>query len=88
MFRECLCQYKKEEYNLDQEMCGLDYLPLVTISKDFWVPTACQLTELEAESNATGHGYIKRRMMVEWAEQPANLNGAPESTQGGKDYSL
>jgi hypothetical protein len=64
IFQECLCQYKWEEYKLDQELRGLDYLPLVTISKDFWVPTARQLTELEAESNTTQRGCIKRRMMV------------------------
>ena len=64
-FQECLRQYKREEYNLEKELSGLGYQPLVTISKDFWVPTARQLTELEAETNVTRRGYIERRMMAD-----------------------
>ncbi len=73
-FQECRRQYKREEYNLAQELSGLEYQLLVTISKDFGVPTARQLTELEAEDNTTRRGYIEQRMMAEWAKQQAIAN--------------
>jgi hypothetical protein len=52
----------------------LEYQPLLTISKDFWVPNARQIAELDAETNATRRGYIERRMMAEWAEAQAVQN--------------
>jgi hypothetical protein len=34
---------------LDKELAGLDYHPLMTISKEFWVPTEEQLESLKEE---------------------------------------
>jgi hypothetical protein len=56
------------------ELKKLEYKPLVTISKDFWVPSARQITELEAETNTTRRGDMERRMMAEWAEAQVALN--------------
>jgi hypothetical protein len=52
----------------------LQYQPLLVISKEFWVPTAEQMTELDRETNATRRGYLERRMMAEWAEEQAAQN--------------
>jgi hypothetical protein len=73
-FQEGLRDYKRELYDLDKELQELEYQPMVTISEDFWVPTAMQLVELEAETNVTRRGYNERRMMAEWAEIQAEKN--------------
>jgi hypothetical protein len=46
----------------------------VTISKEFWVPTAAQLSALENEPNNVRRGYMERRMMAEWAEEQSKIN--------------
>jgi hypothetical protein len=75
-FQEGLREYRREPYNMAAALEHLEYQPLVTISKDFWVPTARQATELEAETNTTRRGYMERRMMAEWAEVQATKNAA------------
>ncbi len=73
-FQEGLKEYKREHCDLDQALQNLKYQPLVMISKDFWVPTARQLTELEVENNATRQGCLEHRMMAKWAEAQARCN--------------
>jgi hypothetical protein len=73
-FQEGLREYKQDEYNLDKELNKLEYQPLLTISKDFWVPTAQELVELEVESNSTRRGYLERRMMAIWAAKQVERN--------------
>ena len=73
-FQEGLREYKREAYDLNQALNHLEYQPLVTISKDFWVPSARQLAELEGENNTMRRGYVERRMMAEWAEKQALRN--------------
>jgi hypothetical protein len=53
---------------------NLEYQPVLTISKDVWVPAARQITELDAEMNATRKGYMERRMMAKCAEVQAAQN--------------
>jgi hypothetical protein len=58
-FQEGLREYKRERYNLDAELRRLEYEPLMTISKDFWVPTLDEMVELEAETNSTRRGFLE-----------------------------
>ncbi len=44
------------------------------VSKDFWVPTANQITELAAKPDLTLRGYMERHMMADWAEVQAKIN--------------
>jgi hypothetical protein len=39
-YQEAMCTYQHERYDLKDELRQLEYLPLVMISKDFWVPNA------------------------------------------------
>jgi hypothetical protein len=73
-FQECLREYKRNEYDLDKELSKLEYQPLLTISKDFWVPTTQEIVELEAETNSVRRGYLARRMMATWATRQAGRN--------------
>jgi hypothetical protein len=73
-FQECLREYKWNEYDLDKELSKLEYQPLLTISKDFWVPTTQEIVELEAETNSIRRGYLARRMMATWATRQAGRN--------------
>jgi hypothetical protein len=69
-----LREYKWNEYDLDKELSKLEYQPLLTISKDFWVPTTQEIVELEAETNSIRRGYLARRMMATWATRQAGRN--------------
>jgi hypothetical protein len=42
-FQEGLRELKCKKYELDEELKGLEYQPLVAISKEFWVPTVEQI---------------------------------------------
>jgi hypothetical protein len=70
-FQVGLREYKREPYDVAMALQNLEYQLLLTMSKDFWVPTARQIAELDAETNATRKGYMERRMMTEWAETQA-----------------
>jgi hypothetical protein len=63
-FQERLMEYKREPYNMATALQNLEYQPLLTISKDFWGPTARQIAELVAETNTTRKGYMEGRMMA------------------------
>lgn len=52
-FIEGLHEYKHEPYDMDAALQNLQYRPLLSITKEFWVPTARQITELENEMNVT-----------------------------------
>jgi hypothetical protein len=73
-FQEALRTYQREQYNLEDELKQLEYIPLVMVSKDFWVPTANQITELAAQPDLTLRRYMECRMMVDWAEVQAKTN--------------
>ena len=73
-FQEALRTYQREQYDLEDELKKLEYLPLVMISKDFWVPTADQINDLAAQADPTLRGYMERRMMADWAEEQAKTN--------------
>jgi hypothetical protein len=49
-FQEGLRELKQKEYDLEEELKGLEYQPLVTISKEFWVPSTGKILVLEAET--------------------------------------
>ncbi len=51
IFQEGLRELKRKWLDLEAELQGLEYQPMVTILKEFWVPTRMQLRELEAETN-------------------------------------
>jgi hypothetical protein len=73
-FQEGLRELKCKTYDLEDELQGLEYRPLVTISKEFWVPMAAQLSALENEPNDVRRGYMECRMMAGWAEGQAKIN--------------
>jgi hypothetical protein len=73
-FQEALRTYQRERYDLEDELKQLEYIPLVMISKDFWVPTAEQIDDLAVQADPTLHGYMERRMMADWAEEQAKTN--------------
>jgi len=52
---------------MEDKLRDLEYQPLLTISKEFWVPSVDQLMQLEAEANDVRRGYMERRMMAQWA---------------------
>jgi hypothetical protein len=64
----------REPYDIPATLQNLEYQPLLTISNDFWVPTARQISELDAEMNATRKGYMERKMMAEWAQEQTAQN--------------
>ncbi len=70
-FQEGLRKYKREPNDMAAALQNLEYQPLLTISKDFWVPTRSQIIKLDAEMNTTRKGYMERRMMAEWAQEQA-----------------
>ncbi len=78
-FQEGLREYKSDQYDLDQALKNLKYQLLVMISKDFWHPTARQITELEAESNTTRRGYFEHRIMAKWTETQAEHSAEIQS---------
>jgi hypothetical protein len=47
---------------------------MVTISKEFWVPSETKLKELGKETNNIKRSYLECRMMAEWAERQAKIN--------------
>jgi hypothetical protein len=65
---------------LAKEVAGLDYHPLVTISKEFWVPVDKQLESLEEEQNNVCRSYMERGMMAKWAEEQAKINAMIKAT--------
>lgn len=73
-FQVGLRELKRKTYDLEDELQGLEYQPLVTISKELWVPMAAQLSVLENELNDISRGYMECRMMAEWAEGQAKIN--------------
>jgi len=79
-FQEGLRELKRKEYSLEDELRGLEYQPLVTISKEFWVPSAAQLLILEAEASDVRRGYLERSMMAQWAEEQAKVNATIKAT--------
>jgi len=79
-FQEGLRELKRKEFDLEEELQGLEYQPMVTISKEFWVPTSEELRELDAETNDIRRNYKERRMMAEWAEEQAKINAAIKAT--------
>jgi len=79
-FQEGLRELKRKEYSLEDELRGLEYQPLVTISKEFRVPSAAQLLILEAEASNVRRGYLERSMMAQWAEEQAKLNATIKAT--------
>lgn len=66
--------YQCKQYDLEGEVKQLEYLPLVMISKDFWLPTADQINDLTAQADPTLHGYMEHRMIANWAEEQAKTN--------------
>ena len=70
-FQEALRTYRREQYDLEEELKQLEYLPLIMISKDFWVPTEDQINDLTAQEDPTLRGYIEHRMMADWAVEQA-----------------
>jgi hypothetical protein len=40
LYQECLRNYEWWEYDQDAELANYSYVPLVSISKEFWVPSA------------------------------------------------
>jgi hypothetical protein len=79
-FQEGLRELKHKQYNLDDKLQGLRYHTLVTISKEFWVPTDHQLELLEDEANDVQRGYLERSMMADWTEQQTKLNATIKAT--------
>ena len=73
-FQEGLRELKRKEFDLEAELMGLQYKPMATISKEFWVPEEEELKELEAETSDVRRSYMERRMMAEWAERQAKIN--------------
>ncbi len=65
---------------MDDELQGMGYQPLVTISKEFWVPTDHQLELLEDEANDVRRGYLEHSMMADWTEQQTKLNATIKAT--------
>jgi hypothetical protein len=53
---------------------------LVTISKEFWVPSAVQLLILEVEASNVRRGYLERSIMAQWAEEQAKVNATIKAT--------
>ncbi len=74
ILQEGLREYKWVEYNLEKELEKMECQPLLTISKDFWVPASQEIMELEAETNATRKGYLERCMMAAWAARQVECN--------------
>jgi hypothetical protein len=68
-FQEGLRELKRKKYDFDEALKGLEYQPLVTISKEFWVPADEQLEELKEEPSDVQRSYMEHGMMAEWAEQ-------------------
>lgn len=79
-FQEGLRELKRREYSMEDELQGLEYQPLMTISKEFWVPSVDQLKMLEAETNDVRRGYMERSMMAQWAEKQAKVNATIKAT--------
>ena len=73
-FQEALRTYQREQYDLEEELKQLEYIPLIMISKDFWVPTEDQINDLTAQADPTLRGYTERRMMADWAVEQAKKN--------------
>jgi hypothetical protein len=79
-FQEGLRELKQKEYSMEDELQGLEYLPLMAISKEFWVPSVDPLMILEAEVNDVRRGYMERSMMAQWAEKQAKVNATIKAT--------
>ena len=73
-FQECLREYRRDKYDLKNELKKLEYQPMLNISKDFWVPTTQEINDLEAETNIVRRGYLERSMMATWATIQAERN--------------
>jgi hypothetical protein len=80
IFQEGLRELKRKEFDLKAELQGLEYQPMVTILKEFWVPTRVEHRELEAETNDVRRSYMECRMIAEWAEEQAKINATIRAT--------
>jgi len=93
-FQEGLRELKQKEYDLEEELKGLEYQPLVTISKEFWVPSTGKILEIIATGNETTRknmitklmGQVmadmtaeSRHMVMEWTRLDAKDPADPES---------
>jgi hypothetical protein len=73
LFQEKLRELKCKEFDLEDKLQGLEYQPLVNISKEFWVPT-------REEQRDVRRGYKECSMMAEWAEEQAKINAVIKAT--------
>jgi hypothetical protein len=79
-FQEGLRELKRKQYNMEDELRDLEYQPLATILKEFWVPSVDQLMQLEAETNDVRRGHMERQMMAQCAEEQAKVNATIKAT--------
>jgi len=59
-----LRELKRKKYDLEEQLKGLKYQPLLTTLKEFWVPTKEQQDLLEDESNDVHQSYMEQSMML------------------------
>jgi predicted nucleic acid-binding Zn-ribbon protein len=71
---------REKEFDLEAELQSLEYQPMVTILKEFSIPTREGLRELEAETNDVRRSYKERRTMAEWADEQAKINATIKAT--------
>jgi hypothetical protein len=57
-YRDALREFKRKEYNIEDELKVLLYEPEIPITKDYWTPDADEVALLTKEADATARGYL------------------------------
>jgi len=73
-YRDALREFKRKEYNIEDELKVLQYEPEIPITKDYWTPDADEVALLTKEADATARGYLEKSMFASWARKQLILN--------------
>jgi hypothetical protein len=73
-YREVLREFKRKEYDMEDELARLEYQAMLPVTKDHWVPSAEEITELSAITNDVLRGYQERTLFALWAERRSAEN--------------
>ena len=72
--RDALREFKRKEYNIEDELKVLQYEPEIPITKDYWTLDADEVALLTKEADATARGYLEKSMFADWAKKQLIMN--------------
>ena len=68
-YREVLREMERKKYDMEEELARLVYQAVMPVTKDNWVPTVDEITELSNVTNEITRGYRERVIFASWVER-------------------